>query len=194
MGVLISLICTWVFIRRCCLAKLTWWTWETLHLLSNNMLVCLDVLFLLREEGKLWESANVVSLFQNMSQIKLNMRCSLHCQHFQFPVGCVMTESISTNKTAPRLASWYCYGGVLNCQGQSLSPHGACSADPSDNQEVKLSVSWMHFQVGQVSRSQIFHMLKYFSVNVSVVFCSFQEDIGPTISKKMWCILRETNA
>lgn len=51
------------------------------------MLVCLDVLFLLRKEGKLWESANVVSLFQNMSQIKLNVRCSLHCQHFQFPCG-----------------------------------------------------------------------------------------------------------
>lgn len=103
---------------------------------------------------------------------------------FSSPVGCLMTESISTNKTAPRLASWYCYGGVLNRQGQSLSPHGACSADPSDNQEVKLSVSWMHFQVGQVSRSQIFHMLKYFNANVSVVFRGSQEDIGQTISKK----------
>lgn len=175
---IISLICTWVFIMRCCLAKLTWWTWETLHLLSNNMLVCLDVLFLLRKEGKLWESANVVSLFQNMSQIKLNVRCSLHCQHFQFPCGMFDDREHLDKQNCAQLASWYCYGGVLNCQGQSLSPHGACSADPNDNQEVKLSVSWMHFQVGQVSRSQIFHMLKYFNTNVSMVFHSSQEDIG----------------
>lgn len=69
------------------------------------MLVCLDVLFLLLKEGKLWESANVVSLFQNMSQIKLNVRCSLHCQHFQFPCGMFDDREHLDKQNCAQLAS-----------------------------------------------------------------------------------------
>ena len=64
---------------------------------------------------------------------------------FQFPVGCDMTENIWTNKAGPRFNS--SSGGALKGQGRSSWLHCACSADLSDKQEVKLSVSRICGQV-----------------------------------------------